>query len=417
MQTVNIAPGVRLHVIPGEKFKSARVAMYFITPAQRQSATREALLPMVMERGYAKCPDATQLSIKLSQMYGASLNVSSFLNGANRVLAFAVSGIQDKFALAGEDLTKNYADLLLGVALDPALENGAFIESEVEIEKVKLAESIAAQINEKRSYCIRQAQRKFYAGTAFDVERLGYPDDIAGITPQNLYETYKNTVQNAQIEVFAAGCDAGAVAQALEKAFAPMRRTPQAVQLAGFIPAGDVQEYTEKMDTVQGKLCMLFTPNEPIVGAQRAVMRVAMAVLGSSPTSRLFMNVREKQSLCYYCAAQFVQSSATIRIDSGVEHENAQRAKDAILHELEALVSAPPSEEELSNAKRSYLNGLQGVGDSIAATEGWHFAEDVFGDGTPLEEYMQQVSAVTARDVQEILAKVRLSVVYTIGAL
>ncbi|MDL2216015.1 insulinase family protein [Ruminococcaceae bacterium OttesenSCG-928-N02] len=417
MQTIHIAPGVRLHSIPGEKFKRARLAMYFITPATREGATKEALLPMVMERGFEECPDASQLSIKLAKMYGAGLSLASFLNGANRVLAFSVSGIQDRYALNGEALTQEYTELLLGVALRPALENGAFIAKEVEIEKQKLSELIAAEINEKRSYCIRQATRSFYAGTPFDVERLGYPEDIAHITPQGLYETYENTLKNAQIEVFAAGCDTAAVAAALQNAFAGMQRTPAAVQGAGFVPAAPVREQVEKMNTVQGKVCMMFTPGQAIEGRERAVMRVAMAVLGSSPTSRLFMNVREKQSLCYYCSAQFVQASATIRIDSGVEHENAQRTQNAIMHEIEMLAQTPPSEEELANAKRSYLNALQTVQDSIAATEGWYFSENVFGSGTPLEEYMGQVQSVTKEEVQAMLAKIKLSVVHTIGAM
>ena len=66
METKQLAPGVRVHYIQDEKFKRTRIAMHFVVPSQKEDATCMALLPMVLERGYADCPDMTELSLRLA---------------------------------------------------------------------------------------------------------------------------------------------------------------------------------------------------------------------------------------------------------------------------------------------------------------------------------------------------------------
>ena len=103
-QRRQIAPGAYLSVLEADKFCRQRVSIHFIWPAVRERATAEALLGLVMERGYAGCPDMTELSKKLAGLYGAALSVDGSVSGGNRVLTVSVTGIQDRFALAGEVL-------------------------------------------------------------------------------------------------------------------------------------------------------------------------------------------------------------------------------------------------------------------------------------------------------------------------
>ena len=62
MQRELIAPGVHLNAIPAEKFNRCRLSIHFRFPASREKATDHALLPLVLERGYAACPDLSALS-------------------------------------------------------------------------------------------------------------------------------------------------------------------------------------------------------------------------------------------------------------------------------------------------------------------------------------------------------------------
>ena len=139
-----------------------------------------------------------------------------------------------------------------------------------------------------------------------------------------------------------------------------------------------------------------------------------MALLGGTPTSRLFQNVREKQSLCYYCAASYTSLTGALCVDSGVEHANAAAARESILKELAALCAGPVEDGELADAKRALKNQLAAVGDTLQGLEGWYFAERMRGADKAPEQVAAEVDAVTADDVRRVLSRFRLSVCYTL---
>lgn len=412
MKRTTIAPGVSLTVAEAEKFNTCRVSVYFVRPARRETATADALLPIVMERGYADCPDMTELSRRLSKLYGASLRVDTSMTGANRVLSVSVTGIKDKFALEGEPLTAEYAKIALGTAFTPYLPDGKFDPECVAIEKQQLREMLEGEINEKRTYCIRQAKRRFFGGMPEGIESSGYLEELDGVDEDALTRSFHEMIRTSRIEVFALGADADVVRAQVLAALAGVERAPAHLAPANAAPRVEPQVFSQNVDAVQGKLCMLFTYGRPAAPEEAAALRVACALLGGTATSRLFVNVREKQSLCYYCAASFNLGASYLCIDSGIEHANAARAKKAILNELDALREGPISDKELEETKRALLSALGGVEDSLGGAEAWYFAEIVRGTEKTPDELMHEIVRVTADDVRRVLGRMTLSVTY-----
>ncbi|MFQ8831786.1 MAG: M16 family metallopeptidase [Ruthenibacterium lactatiformans] len=336
MERITLAPGAHINVLPAEKFNRCRISINFIWPAAREWATAEALLPLVLERGYQGCPDMTELSKKLARLYGAALSVDGTMSGQSRVLTVSLSGIRDAFALAGEPLSREYADIAFGTAFEPYRVDGVLDAEAVAIEKEQLRELLEGEINEKRSYCIRQARRRFYGDSPAGIERNGYLDEVDGLTADAVTRAYARMVEQAQIEVFVLGADVDAVAQRLRTALSGLRRAPEELPAPIAMPAEEPRSFEEPLPTVQGKLCMLFTPGEPFAPQDLSALRVAVALLGGTPTSRLFQNVREKQSLCYYCAASYTSLTGALcgqrrgarqrRGGPGVHPERAGRA-------------------------------------------------------------------------------------------
>ena len=149
MRRTEIAPGVHLSWNPAQKFNRCRISIHFAFPARRETATAHALLPLLMERGYADCPDMTQMTKKLARLYGADLTVDARPLGANHNLCVSVTGIKDRFALEGEALTREYAALALGTAFHPYFVDGVFDPEAVAIEKQMLKKALEDEINEK----------------------------------------------------------------------------------------------------------------------------------------------------------------------------------------------------------------------------------------------------------------------------
>lgn len=413
MKRENLAPGVFLNTLDAQKFNRCRITIRFQYPACRETATASAVLPLVLERCCADYPDMTLLSRRLAKLYGADLSVDNSTNGANRVLTVSVTGIKDEFALEGEDLTAEYADLVFGVAFRPYLVNGRFDEEALVIERGKLRQQLQAEVNDKRLYCVRQARRRFFGDSLAGVERDGYLEEVDGVTPQLLTQVYEEMLCRASIEVTAIGAKDETVRRLLLAALEGRERDWQAPLPGLFMPRRQPDHQVETMDMVQAKLCLLFTAGRCTGAQEIAASRLAMALYGGSVTSRLFLNVREKQSLCYYCSSSYTSVTGCMMVDSGVEPANARKAEAAILKELAQLCDGPITDEEMEDCRRGLLSSLESVEDSLSGLEGWYFAE--IARGGPVSTPAQARAAleqVTKEQVRQVLRQFTLSVSY-----
>lgn len=409
-----LMPGVALTEIPADVFKRCRISLNFILKGERSTATACALLPLVMERGYSRCPDMTRLSRRLALLYGAELTVSGATLGPNRVITVGVSGLKNEYAVNGEDLLGQYLELLFGMAFEPDVKDGAFSPEAVAIERDKLRELQESEINDKRLYCLRQARRRFYGDDVGGLEKYGYPAETAAVTPQQLYDAWKKMVSEAAIECVVLGAPAEAVAARLRSVLQNAGRRPAVLNAPHVMPLRPALFCSEPVDAAQGKLCLMYTQARALQPEELSQMRMAVALLGGTPTSRLFMNVREKQSLCYYCSASYTQLGGCLCIDSGIDTANAVRTRQAIQHEIDALMEGPIPEKELEDARRYLVCALDGVGDSLAGLENWALGEISRGTQDTPQQVARQLMKVDAGDVRAMLRLFSLSVVYTL---
>ena len=418
LERKQLAPGVCITTLDASKFNRCRITLHLRFPAKRESATDAAVLALVLERGYAACPDMTALSRRLAELYGADLGVDLASAGTDRVLSADICGIKDAYALAGENLTAAYADIVFGTIFDPYLVDGAFDPEAVRIETETQARRLEAEFNSKRLYCVRQARRKFYGDTPAGIELGGYPGELVNVTPQSLKAEYDRILSTAYIDVMVQGVDEARVADMLLKKLDGIRRDPHPFAAPVAMPATPLRHFKEKVPGLtQAKLCMLFTRGTPEDLPSITVMRMAMSVFGGSTTSRLFRNVREKQSLCYYCGSSALRATGVMMVDSGVEPGREAQAEAAILKELNDLCTGPITEQEMDDCRRSLLSSLDSLGDSLGGLESWYYGQILRDEALAPPEYGKVLTnAVTADEVREVLQSYHYSVGYTLTA-
>ena len=412
MKRETIKNNVSLTFLPNEKFKRNRISISFIMPNEKEKATMYAVLPTLMERGYQDYPDMCMFSKKLNQMYGASFSATTSVVGQNRVLRFTIQGIKNQYCLNGEDLLAEMTDVLLGVIFRPCTEDGGFISDWLEVEKFKLREEIEGEINDKRGYCIKMAQRKFFGDGKSGVERLGYLEDVDKINPVELYECYKIMLAESIVEIFVTAPQDDSITAKFAAAFADKALSENAILPIEVMPATEAQTYSESMNIVQGKVCLYYTSERKLTEEERYHMLVASAIYGGTASSRLFKNVREKQSLCYYCGAAYNGFTGSMRVDSGVEHENCDKVVEAVQKELRDLIEGEITEKEIAETKLVLLNSLDAVQDGLHGLEAWYLNEAIRGTWTAPEFVKEKVGAVTAQQIKDVLGLLHLNVVY-----
>ena len=407
-----IADGVRFFRCGGG-FRKNRMVVYLHFPLTRETLTSSALVPYLLERGTRNLPDNILLRRTLQGMYGAQLSSGYGLRGMSRVLDFSISGADGSLVGEGEDVRR--ARLLLDVLLDPALEGGAFRADWLDIEKGKLRDAIRAVVNDKRDYCHARLAKAAYD----DVRALpddGIEDDLDDVTPDKLYRDYRDILSNAQIEIFFVGEGADEIEALCRERFAALTRSPAAVPAIPPLTYTELRTTTEAMPVEQDKLAQLYTTGSTLDAREYAALRLGSFLFGGGATSRLFNNVREKESLCYYVSSsQTLRPGGGIVVDSGVSHQNLDRVRDAIARELRALVKDGPTEVELRDAKLYFESAFRGIGDTARSVTAYHFNRIVRdGETGEPEDELRLIRSVSADEIIEVLSRLTLRAESTI---
>jgi len=411
MTRTMLAEGVYLNYLPARKFKTSVLSAQFVTPLQRDTAAAHALLTAVLRRGTVSCPDMGILSARLDKLYGARIDYTVRKKGENQCVGFVASFIDDSFVPGGERLLEPVAALLGELICDPVTVRGRFVPAYFESEKVNLIDAIRSILNDKRDYASSRLLQEMCAGEAYGVPRLGSEADAEKISLKKLHTVYSDLISTSRLELFYSGsADLKRVEQALLAAFATLpRESVQGIPATAEHPARQEVKYVEEaMDVTQGKLGMGFSCGSD----DSAAILMGNTLFGGSSNSKLFMNVREKLSLCYYASSVYHRQKGIITVSSGIEFENYQKAYDEILVQLEAVRKGELEDWELEGAKSTLLNAYTSMSDSQSKLENFYLGQIATGHSESPEELAAQVREVTLERIFRAMESVQLDTVY-----
>lgn len=409
-----LAEGVYFASVRDPKFKHNSITLNLIAPLSEKTAAANAVLPFLLRKGSKKCPDFTKLEQTLCDLYGASLGAEVGKYGEYQILSATITSIDDKFTLDGEVISGRCADLLGDMVLEPNIKNGSFDAEDFKLEQQYLIDTIESEINDKRGYALRRCKNAMSQGTRLAVSKYGTAEQAKALTPHSVAQRYTELIDTARVEIIFTGC--GDPTEAKEKfrtRFGAISRNPQ-THIPGPLveQAGELREMEEKMEIAQSKLVLGMRVGSCGTRQEQDALRLMTAMYGGTTFSRLFLNVREKLSLCYYCAANFDQSSGILLVDIGVEKGNRQKAQKAILHELEALAKGEFTDDELADTKLTVANSLRSVGDSLSATESWYLTQILRGCSDSPAKKLSDLQGVTRSQIEQAASRVTLDTVY-----
>lgn len=403
IETMELRSGVHLYACRDTRFKQGALSIQFVRPMKKEEAACNALLPAVLLRGTEEYPDLRSITLRLDDLYGASVSTLVRRVGDYQTTGLYCSFMEDKFALDGDEILKPMLEFVFALLLDPVMENGGFSESFVESEKKNLISTIEAEKNDKRVYAASQLLKNMCRGDSFGLPRLGEKEDVEKISARSLYAHYRTVLEESPVQIFYVGsADKETVAILLTKQFEKIKRTPQFLPPQTAFSGGEESHVTKVMDVAQAKLCMGFVT--PITNRSEdfAAMQVMNTVFGGGMTSKLFMNVREKLSLCYSVGSFYYGTKGVMTVSAGIDDDKEQTARDEILAQLDACRKGNITPEELAAAKEAVLSSLRTVHDSPGAIEGYYATAALSGVTLDLKAYAEAVSAVSTENVAKV---------------
>ncbi len=407
-----ISDSIELCNVSAQGFKSACVTISFAMPLG-EKASLYALVPNVLTRSSKKYPDITSLERTLASLYGSEIAVDIFKSGEHQVLKLAVSCIDDRFAFDEESITAECSRLLFELVFNPKAENGAFSVDEVESEKRLLTERLLAEESDKRTYAKNRCEEEMFKDEAYGIHRYGTKEDIKEITPEGLYNAYLEILEKSKIAVCVSGnSDLNLVKEILTDYINKIKRNPEKSETLFVEKAEDVTYCSEEENVKQGKLVMGFRLGMKDGDDNYAARRVMADIFGGSPHSKLFTVVREKMSLCYYCSARMVRAKGIMLVQSGIETENEEKARNAILAQLEDIQNGNFEDSDIEATKKALEDGFNSVSDSPEALDSWFMSQCVSGKYKYPEEFIEDFKNVTKEEIINAANDVTLDTVF-----
>ena len=409
IESIPLFPGVTLRCYTDSRFKQSCLSFQLIRPMCHAEAALNALLPAVLLRGTKRHPDIRAITDRLDDLYGASVGALVRRIGDYQTTGLHCAFMEDRFALDGDAIFAPMVEFLEELLLEPVLEDGAFCWEFVEGEKKNLIATIDSERNDKRAYAGAQLLKAMCKEDSFGVPRLGSREKVAEIQPDALYRHYQNILRTSAVELFYVGCaDVRQVKtlvmpllEGLERSYVNLpAQTPY-----HFSPE---QHLEEQMELAQAKLCMGFVTEITNKSPDFASMQVFNTLFGGGMTSKLFMNVREKLSLCYSIGSGYYGSKGLLTVSAGIDTDKEPQTRQEILAQLSACQTGDFTEAELIAAKEAILSGLRGITDAPGAIENYYGTALLSGLSMSVAEYMEAVASVTAEQVMAAARTIKL---------
>jgi len=410
-----ILPGVYLTAVQSDTFKTGCFSLNLLRPMKKEEAAANALIPSVLLRGSETCPDIASISAKLDELYGASVGTLVRKKGEVQLVGFYCDYVQDEYV--DEPVFAPLMAFLAELLLNPQLENGAFPEAVVDSEKLNLENAMLSRINDKRTYAASQLIRTMCAGQPYGIPRIGEPENLKNITAKSLYAHYRDLLATSRVELFYMGSlSPEAVTKVLQAALAELPRAEVFVPV-GTTPAPQarpVQEKTERLDVTQGKLSLGFFTDITAKDPRYPALVLAATVFGGGATSKLFTNVREKMSLCYYASASFEKFKGVLSVSSGVEFSKLETAKTEILRQLEACKAGDITDDELESARGYLVSDLKIAMDSPGRLDDYYMGQILLEQDGTMEDLASAIARVTKQEAADAIQALRLDTIYAL---
>ena len=412
-----LMPGVFLSHLRSDKFKTACMSVTLLTQLRRETASMNAVIPFVLRRGTTRYSDMEQLSRRMDELYGAAVEPVVRRIGEIQCIGFYGSFPEPDYLPGGEALLGDTCALMAQLLLDPVTRGGLLLPQYVDSEREKLLDIIRSRMNDKRSYALTRCIEEMCCYEDFAVSRFGSESEAENIHYKKLTRHYRELIQTCPVEIFYCGkTDFKAVSAAMRDAFSAMPRGEIDYDIGTDLRMNAVEDHVrfveEEMDVTQGKLVLGFRLGECMEEPDIPALYVFNAVYGSGATSKLFMNVREKLSLCYYASSAVYLHKGIMLVSSGIEFDKLDAARDEILAQLDSVRRGEITDDELRSAKKSVASDLRAVQDSIGELEGFYHSQALDGLDYGPAELAALAEDVTKEDVQAIAESIECDLIY-----
>ena len=407
--------GIKIHKIETNQFKTNLYAVFLATPLKRENVTKDALIAAVLRRGTKNIISQDK---ELEEMYGASFDCGIEKTGDNHIIKFYLEALNEEFLPEKEELTQKCINILLDIVTNPFVENNGFKQEYVDGEKENLKQIINGKIDNKARYSLDRCVEEIFKGEPYGLYKYGYVEDLEKITPQNLYEYYKELIKNCKIDIYYSGIfDNDNTEKIIEKRLQENNIEPRN---AKYVINNEMTEKKQKSETKTVEESMDVTQGKLVLGLQiddnnknsRFAASVYNAILGGGANSKLFQNVREKNSLAYTASSSYIRTKNVILVHCGIDIDKYEKALETIKEQIEDMKKGNFTDKDIEDAKKLIISSVKSISAEQDTEITYDYGQELSNEHTTIKDYQQNIEQVKREQIVDIANKININTIY-----
>lgn len=406
--------GISLHVVPSKKFKTITIIAKFKAPLSRDTITKRALLPYVLQQGTESYPSRSAIQLKLDSLYGAVLSMNGAKKGNHHIITIRMEMANQKFIKDASDIMEEAIALLKEVIFHPNSKNEAFNKSVITREKDTLKQKMSSIIDDKMSYANMRLMDEMCSDELYKLHVHGYEEDLEAITAESLFEYYQSILQNNQLDIYVLGdFDATTVKEKMKSTFQREIQSSLSIEDSEQVKKlSQPSVVKEEQGIQQAKLHFGYRTNITFQDEDYLALQVFNGLFGGFPSSKLFINVREKNSLAYYAASRFESHKGLLLVFSGIAPNDYEKAREIIELQLDSMKKGEFTEEDLTNTKELITNQLLETLDNSQGIIELLYQQVIAGKERTPETMIKGIKEVNLKEVIDVANKIELDTIY-----
>lgn len=410
---IDLQPGIKLHVSPTKKYKTIRIYWRFTTRLEKDLLSKRALLASLLETNSLNYPDQTKLSSRLAELYGASFGTTVGRKGNLHWLNGVMSVVNGKY-IDQPAILAEAVDFLKEIFFHPNIKNGAFDEKTFRLEKENMRTYLESLKEDKQVYASLALQELYYDDPAQKSSSFGSVEDLLQLTAKDVADEYAKMLAEDQIDIFVVGDVTEADLQPLFEALPFTPREWQRPEIFYEQTIDNViREKQEQADVIQAKLNLGYSTEIYYGEPERFALFVFNGLFGGFPHSKLFMNVREKESLAYYASSSADTFRGSLRVQTGIEAANRNKVLKLVNQQLESLRQGDFNDLEMAQTKAMLKNQyLLSLDNPQTLIETAYLDTWLPESKLTTEEWSARLEAVTKEDVMKVAKDVKLQAIF-----
>ncbi len=406
--------GINYHFIPTKKFKTVNIVMKSKSRLDKETITKRALLPYVLEQGTKRYPSEKELMIKLDELYGAVLTLSSMKKGNEHILHYQLEVANERFIENETTIMEEALQLFYEIIFEPNRTETGFNSQIVTREKATLQSKIEAIYDDKVSFANQRLIDNMCENEIYSIHTNGYTEDLSTIDGENLSTYYDSVLASDDMDLYVVGdIDVQSMSQQVTNVFQRPTYEVDETETSEEIQKRDTsQEIVETQSIQQAKLHFGYRTNCTYKDDDYSALQVFNGLYGGFPNSKLFINVREKHSLAYYAASRIESHKGLMFVFSGIESTDYEQAKRIINEQFNLMQAGDFTEQEVEETKELIISELKETMDSAYGIVELMYQQVVGQKALSPEQFIENISQVTKADVVAIAQKVELDTIY-----